>query len=83
LVALVTLNVRVAPAVADPEFIPEFAPAEALPGADALAFAPPGLAVPPAAPASGEFMPVPALVLVPSLALAAPALADPPSCPVS
>jgi len=40
-VALVTLNSFVAPALAELEFIPEFDPAAPVPGAEALAFAPP------------------------------------------
>lgn len=43
LVALVTLNCFIAPAVADVEFVPEFDPAVLLPGALALAFAPPAV----------------------------------------
>jgi hypothetical protein len=49
LVALVTLNCLVAPVVAELEFIPEFAPAELLFGADVLALAvPDALALAPA-----------------------------------
>ena len=80
LVALVTLNVFIAPAVAELEFMPEFVPAEALPGAEALAFAPlfPAVAPVPAAavvPAAFVFVPAPPAVEA--------ALDDPPSCPVS
>lgn len=49
------MKVFIAPAVVELEFIPEFVPAEALPGADALALAPP---VPTLAPAAPVFEPV-------------------------
>ena len=74
LVAAVTLNWRVAPALPELEFIPELAPAELLPGAELAA---------PASPVAPEALPVfaEAPALVP--AAADEPLAPDPSCPVT
>jgi hypothetical protein len=73
LVAAVTLNWRVVPAVPELEFIPELAPAELLPGAELAA---------PASPVAPEALPVLAEAPAVVPAAADEPLADP-SCPVT